>query len=135
MLRQLSVLGLLISLFFGLLTKSRSQGAHLLDLRNERILLLTAHPDDECMFFAPTLLALARDYHLRQAEELTNSVVEADINKGPPIFSLCMSVGNADGMGFTRRAAVQKSLNDLGVNEEKSWVVDHPYATFSRFAL
>lgn len=26
---------------------------------NSRILLLTAHPDDECFFFAPTLLALS----------------------------------------------------------------------------
>lgn len=29
-------------------------------LRNKRILLLIAHPDDEAMFFAPTLLALTR---------------------------------------------------------------------------
>lgn len=29
-------------------------------LRNERICLLIAHPDDEAMFFAPTVLALAR---------------------------------------------------------------------------
>ena len=27
-------------------------------LRNKRICLLTAHPDDEAMFFAPTVLAL-----------------------------------------------------------------------------
>ena len=25
-----------------------------------RVLLITAHPDDECMFFAPTILALTR---------------------------------------------------------------------------
>jgi len=29
-------------------------------LRGQRILLLIAHPDDEAMFFAPTLLALTR---------------------------------------------------------------------------
>jgi hypothetical protein len=29
-------------------------------LQNKRILLLIAHPDDEAMFFAPTLLALTR---------------------------------------------------------------------------
>lgn len=29
-------------------------------LKNKRICLLIAHPDDEAMFFAPTLLALAR---------------------------------------------------------------------------
>ncbi len=29
-------------------------------LRNKRICLLVAHPDDEAMFFAPTVLALTR---------------------------------------------------------------------------
>lgn len=29
-------------------------------LRNKRICLLIAHPDDEAMFFAPTVLALTR---------------------------------------------------------------------------
>ncbi len=29
-------------------------------LRNKRICLLIAHPDDEAMFFAPSLLALTR---------------------------------------------------------------------------
>lgn len=29
-------------------------------LRNKRICLLIAHPDDEAMFFSPTVLALAR---------------------------------------------------------------------------
>lgn len=29
-------------------------------LRNKRICLLIAHPDDEAMFFAPTMLALTR---------------------------------------------------------------------------
>lgn len=32
-------------------------------LRNKRILLLIAHPDDEAMFFAPTLLVLTRPEH------------------------------------------------------------------------
>jgi N-acetylglucosaminylphosphatidylinositol deacetylase len=30
-------------------------------LWNKRILLLIAHPDDEAMFFAPSLLALTKD--------------------------------------------------------------------------
>jgi N-acetylglucosaminylphosphatidylinositol deacetylase len=30
------------------------------NLRNRRICLLIAHPDDEAMFFAPTVLALTR---------------------------------------------------------------------------
>lgn len=38
-------------------------GASFPSLRNKRILLLIAHPDDEAMFFAPTLLALTRPEH------------------------------------------------------------------------
>lgn len=34
--------------------------AQLPALRNKRICLLIAHPDDEAMFFAPTVLALTR---------------------------------------------------------------------------
>jgi N-acetylglucosaminylphosphatidylinositol deacetylase len=35
-------------------------GASFPTLQNKRILLLIAHPDDEAMFFAPTLLSLTR---------------------------------------------------------------------------
>jgi hypothetical protein len=35
-------------------------GASFPTLQNKRILLLIAHPDDEAMFFAPTLLAVTR---------------------------------------------------------------------------
>jgi len=45
-------------------------------IRNKRICLLIAHPDDEAMFFAPTLLALT-------APELGNHVK-----------ILCLSTGN-----------------------------------------
>jgi N-acetylglucosaminylphosphatidylinositol deacetylase len=67
--------------------------------------LLTAHPDDECMFFAPTVLALR-----------TASV---------EVFSLCLSVGNADGLGFERRSELEDSLDVLGVPKDKRWVIDH----------
>ena len=40
---------------------------------HERVLLLTAHPDDECFFFGPTLLAFRE--------------------QGTPVYSLCVSNG------------------------------------------
>ncbi|KAG2154239.1 N-acetylglucosaminylphosphatidylinositoldeacety la se [Suillus bovinus] len=73
-----------------------------------RVLLLTAHPDDECFFFAPTVLALRR-----------NSL-------SPEIFSLCLSSGNADGVGEQRKGELARSLNILGVEEEHRWVIEHP---------
>lgn len=73
-----------------------------------RILLLTAHPDDESLFFAPTVLALR--------EDLTH----------PEIYSLTMSVGNAHGLGETRKEELSRSLDVLGIDEDKRWIVDHP---------
>ena len=73
-----------------------------------RILLLTAHPDDECLFFAPTILALRDD------------------PTHPEIFSLTMSVGNADGLGELRKDELSRSLDVMGIDQEKRWVVDHP---------
>ncbi|EGO03869.1 hypothetical protein SERLA73DRAFT_175559 [Serpula lacrymans var. lacrymans S7.3] len=77
-----------------------------------RILLLTAHPDDECFFFAPTVLSLLAS-HDRDA-------------RTPEVFSLCLSTGNADGMGERRRGELSRSLDVLGIDQEKRWVVDHP---------
>lgn len=43
------------------------------------VLLVTAHPDDECMFFAPTLLSLRRAREQRRRED--------------QVFLLCLSEG------------------------------------------
>jgi hypothetical protein len=72
----------------------------------DKLLLLTAHPDDECMFFAPTLLSL------------TSSDAE--------VYSLCLSSGNADGLGDVRKNELEGSLDVLGVKEGRRWIVDHP---------
>jgi N-acetylglucosaminylphosphatidylinositol deacetylase len=83
------------------------------------ILLLTAHPDDECMFFAPTILALAA----LQGP----SVSSRDPTSTSSLYSLCMSVGNADGLGAIRKYELGSSLDLLGVDTDKRLVVDHPY--------
>lgn len=74
---------------------------------HSRILVLTAHPDDECMFFAPTILGLN-----------TKDNIE--------ISSLCLSVGNADGLGITREMEFHASYEVLGVPAGRRWIVDHP---------
>jgi N-acetylglucosaminylphosphatidylinositol deacetylase len=47
-------------IFFGFWMYTSTLSASFPTLQNKRILLLIAHPDDEAMFFAPTLLALTR---------------------------------------------------------------------------
>ncbi|KAL1986536.1 hypothetical protein VTN96DRAFT_6295 [Rasamsonia emersonii] len=78
-------------------------------LYNKRICLVIAHPDDEAMFFAPTLLALTKP-------ELGNHVK-----------ILCLSTGNADGLGHIRRKELEKSAVRLGLRQESDvFVVDDP---------
>lgn len=76
-------------------------------LRNRRICLLIAHPDDEAMFFAPSVLALTRP-------ELGNHVK-----------ILCLSSGDAAGLGETRKRELVKSGMVLGLRRgEDVYVVD-----------
>jgi len=78
-------------------------------LRNKRICLLIAHPDDEAMFFAPTLLALT-------SPDLGNHVK-----------ILCLSSGDADGLGETRKKELVKSGMALGLRKEDDvFVVESP---------
>lgn len=74
-------------------------------LKGKRILLLIAHPDDEAMFFAPALLSLTRP-------ELGNH-----------IKILCLSTGNADGLGETRKKEAEKSAQILGLRSEKDVII------------
>jgi len=74
-------------------------------LQNKRILFLIAHPDDEAMFFAPTLQWLTRP-------ELGNQV-----------FILCFSSGDADGLGHIRKEELKKSALLLGLKSAEHVVV------------
>ncbi|KAF1815899.1 phosphatidylinositol glycan class L [Eremomyces bilateralis CBS 781.70] len=78
-------------------------------LTNQRIGLLIAHPDDEVMFFAPTLLALT------------------DPGLGNHVQILCMSSGDADGQGATRKKELVESALALGIrSSDDVLVVDEP---------
>ncbi|KAF9027748.1 LmbE-like protein [Hymenopellis radicata] len=72
------------------------------------VLFVTAHPDDECMFFAPTILGLQ------------------SIAQPPDIHVLSLSFGNADGLGETRHKEFQSSLDVLGIPEGHKHILDHP---------
>lgn len=61
----------------------------------DAVLLVTAHPDDECMFFAPTVRALFR--------------------AGVPVRLLCLSTGDRDGRGRVRPQELARSCRILGI--------------------
>jgi N-acetylglucosaminylphosphatidylinositol deacetylase len=78
-------------------------------LSNKRICLLIAHPDDEAMFFAPSVLALTRP------------------ETGNHVKILCLSKGDAAGLGETRRQELIKSALMLGLRQEDDvFVIDDP---------
>lgn len=74
-------------------------------LRNKRIVLLTAHPDDEAMFFAPTVTHLTQP-HL-----------------GNHLKILCMSTGTAGGVGEVRKKELAKSAALLGLRDKADVIV------------
>jgi N-acetylglucosaminylphosphatidylinositol deacetylase len=76
--------------------------------RNENskktVLFITAHPDDEAMFFVPTILTMK--------------------DLGYTLHILCLSNGNADGKGKIREQELNKACKYLGFSE--IFVVDDP---------
>ena len=44
----------------------------------------------------------------------------------PEVFSLCLSLGDADGLGTVRREELERSLDVLGIGCANRAVVDHP---------
>lgn len=95
--------------------------------QNKRICLLIAHPDDEAMFFSPTLLALTD-------ERLGNHVKILCLSTGTPI---CLrwwihplspsSLGNADNLGQTRKEELLSSAVILGLRSPADvFVLDSP---------
>ncbi|GAA5922720.1 hypothetical protein JCM1841_001118 [Sporobolomyces salmonicolor] len=72
------------------------------------ILWLTAHPDDESFFFAPTIL---------------NVIGPARAARGG---ILCLSIGDHEGAGAIRQRELQASCSLLGVGTDRCVALDHP---------
>lgn len=69
-------------------------------------LLVIAHPDDECMFFVPTVVSLQQAGHR--------------------VFVLCTSTGDFDGLGSVRQRELFASCAALGIAESDVRVLDVP---------
>ena len=95
LLPSLAIAALVVSLLY-VYTASVVQ-TRLPRLRGRRICLLIAHPDDEAMFFAPSVLALTRP------------------SLGNHLKILCLSTGNAAGLGDVRARELSRSASMLGL--------------------
>ncbi|KAK5582056.1 hypothetical protein RB653_003638 [Dictyostelium firmibasis] len=81
----------------------KKQSNHIDDDNNStlikrNILFVIAHPDDECMFFTPT--------------------IQHYTNIGNEIFVVCLSNGNAVGLGKIREKELVDSCIDMGIKKE-----------------
>lgn len=61
-----------------------------------RVLFVTAHPDDECMFFGPTIYKLTQEARCQ-------------------VYVLCLSTGDKDGQGQVRVEELWRACEVLGV--------------------
>ncbi|KAI8348464.1 putative deacetylase LmbE-like domain-containing protein [Choanephora cucurbitarum] len=107
------MLSVILSLVFivSLLTYAYFSLAHfekVLPFKNRTVLLLTAHPDDECMFFGPTLTSL---------KTLTKARMHV----------LCLSTGNAEGLGIQRKKELTKSCQVFGISPNHIKSMDHAH--------
>ncbi|XP_051117309.1 probable N-acetylglucosaminyl-phosphatidylinositol de-N-acetylase [Andrographis paniculata] len=84
-----------------------SKGAFLNDGGGKKnVLLVIAHPDDESMFFAPDIGYL--------------------ISQGHNLHVLCISTGNANGLGDTRKEELYLASAVLKISTQQAKVLDHP---------
>nr|XP_039257498.1 N-acetylglucosaminyl-phosphatidylinositol de-N-acetylase-like [Styela clava] len=111
---------LLIGLFVALVATFYARKLEELDSRNREIfdikqasdsnqepssvLFVTSHPDDECMFFGPTLNYL--------------------VKKNLTVHILCLSTGNYYGLGETRRVELLNSCLKLGITPSQVHQLD-----------
>lgn len=71
-----------------------------LKLTNSQIYLIIAHPDDEVMFFSPSIIELNKPVYSNN------------------IHFICFSNGNADGLGHIRSKELINSARIFGIPEE-----------------
>ncbi|KAK3369433.1 putative deacetylase LmbE-like domain-containing protein [Lasiosphaeria ovina] len=76
-------------------------------LAAKNLLIVTAHPDDECLFFSPSILGVL------------------DRNKAITGGLLVMSTGNNYGIGETRRQELLGSCKALGILEKRCVALDN----------
>jgi N-acetylglucosaminylphosphatidylinositol deacetylase len=75
------------------------------DISRRHVYIVIAHPDDEAMFFGPLLITC-------QAQSCKTSII-------------CLSTGNAEGLGTTRSKELLSSAAMFGIPRERVYIIDH----------
>ncbi|KAI8103215.1 hypothetical protein M9435_004557 [Picochlorum sp. BPE23] len=69
-----------------------------------KVLLVIAHPDDECMFFCPSLSRLQK--------------------RGGEVHVLCLSSGDCHGLGQRRKCELYMSCSVLGIPRRRVQIIE-----------
>jgi len=77
-------------------------------LAAKNLLIVTAHPDDECLFFSPSILGV-----LDRNRDITGGL-------------LVMSTGNNYGLGEARVQELHGSCKALGIHRDRCVALNHP---------
>lgn len=85
------------------------------------VLLVIAHPDDEAMFFAPAVTAVTE-----KAVAGASASPRRRPHPTPQLRILCLSTGDADGLGRTRARELVRAARSLGVPQDRVAVLDDP---------
>ena len=86
--------------FYGLIANAKRK-----EIRTaKRVLLVTSHPDDETMFFGPTILSMTK-------------------NPNVSLFLLCMSNGDYRREGQNRKKELYEASQVLGIEEQNITVL------------
>ncbi|ORX62205.1 LmbE-like protein [Hesseltinella vesiculosa] len=83
------------------------QQHHSLPIESKNTLLLIAHPDDECMFFGPTLMSIRAN------------------SPKTKIHVVCLSTGDAVGLGDQRKKELKRSCHVFGIAPGHVRTFDH----------
>ena len=112
------ILNLLIYLFYLMYKPNRSCFEQ---INSQKICLVIAHPDDECMFFGPIIQTLLK-------------------NKSNSLYVLCMTTGDYNRLGKIRTKELKSSLLNLAGAEclktvnivDNPELPDHPTVAWNR---
>lgn len=81
---------------------------NIVDVSKPRILFITAHPDDECMFFAPTILSYTE-------------------SNPTDVYLLCLTRGDYRNEGNVRTKELWKSCTRLGIPAQNVTMLDNSF--------
>lgn len=95
-------------------------------LGNKNILLVIAHPDDEVMFFGPTLVGITN-------ATSNNNIRVLCLSNGMFLKREVLRVGDADGIGYLREQELIETVGYFGIKDVET--LNHKYECARRILI